>query len=401
MAHTGTQHISNGVFIMAKFIIVVMDSVGIGAQPDAARFGDEGSDTLGHIVAQSPGIKLDNLSRLGMCRLVDGLPKYDVTGSYGRAAEVFPGKDTTGGHFEISGLVMEKPFPTFPHGFPQEFIKRFEQAIGRKTIGNYAASGTEIIKVLGKQHVDTGALIVYTSADSVFQIAAHEDVVPLAEQYEICETARGMLVGDLAVGRVIARPFTGTEGNYTRTKNRRDFSFAPPGETILTALKSAGFEVAGVGKIEDIFDSVGLTMSNHTKDNDTSITATIEYMKRDFAGLVFTNLVDFDMLYGHRNNVVGYRQALEALDKRVPEILGAMSPEDVIVFTADHGCDPTTTSTDHSREYIPILVYGARVKAGVNLGTRTSFADIAATAAAFFGIEWNTGKSFYNDIKKG
>ncbi|MGE5495519.1 MAG: phosphopentomutase [Burkholderiales bacterium] len=386
---------------MAKFVIVVMDSVGIGALPDAAKFGDEGSNTLGHIIERSEGISLDNLAALGMCRLVDGLPQKDVIGSYGRAMEVFPGKDTTGGHFEIAGLVMEKPFPVFPHGFPKDFMERFEQAVGRATIGNYPASGTEIIKELGKQHVDTGALIVYTSADSVFQIAAHEDVVPLPELYDICEKAREMLTGDLGVGRVIARPFIGEEGNYVRTKNRRDFSFEPPGETILAALKSAGYEVAGVGKIEDIFANVGLTKSSHTTDNDSGVTATIEFIKQDFDGLVFTNLVDFDMLYGHRNDVEGYRKALEALDKRVPEMLEALSPEDIIVFTADHGCDPTTQSTDHSREYIPILVYGAGVSKGVDIGTRSSFADIAATAAEFFSVKWTVGKSFLIEITKG
>ncbi len=386
---------------MAKFVIVVMDSVGIGALPDAAKFGDEGSNTLGHIIERSEGISLDNLAALGMCRLVDGLPQKDVIGSYGRAMEVFPGKDTTGGHFEIAGLVMEKPFPVFPHGFPKDFMERFEQAVGRATIGNYPASGTEIIKELGKQHVDSGALIVYTSADSVFQIAAHEDVVPLPELYDICEKAREMLTGDLGVGRVIARPFIGEEGNYVRTKNRRDFSFEPPGETILTTLKSAEYEVAGVGKIEDIFANVGLTKKSHTTDNDSGVTATIEFMKQDFDGLVFTNLVDFDMLYGHRNDVEGYRKALEALDKRVPEMLETLGPDDIIVFTADHGCDPTTQSTDHSREYIPILVYGAGVRKGVDIGTRSSFADIAATAAEFFSVKWTVGKSFLSDITKG
>ncbi len=385
---------------MAKFIIFVMDSVGVGAQPDAEKFGDEGSNTIGNIIKASGGIKLDNLASLGLCRLVEGLPCKGITGSYGKSAEVFPGKDTTGGHFEIAGLILDKPFPVFPHGFPKSFIKEFEKAVGRKTIGNCHASGTEIIKTLGKQHVDTGALIVYTSADSVFQIAAHEGVVPLEEQYRICETARRMLIGDLAVGRVICRPFTGTEGNYTRTANRRDFSFAPPGETILTAVKDAGMEVAGVGKIEDIFANVGLTKSNHTKDNDSGIMATIDYIKEDFDGLVFSNLVDFDMLYGHRNNVVGYKEALEALDVRVPELLEAMSKEDIIIFTADHGCDPTTDSTDHSREYIPILIYGSKVKAGVDIGIRSSFSDIAATAAEFFGIRWNTGRSFYKEIIK-
>lgn len=387
---------------MSKFIIVVMDSVGVGAQPDADRFGDAGSDTVGHIVDAYPDIKLDNLSKLGMCRLKPQLPcTAEVIGSYGKAAEIFPGKDTTGGHFEIAGLALEKPFPTFPHGFPEDFMHAFEKAIGRKTIGNYPMSGTEIIKQLGKEHVDTGSPIVYTSADSVFQIAAHEGVIPIEEQYRICEIARNMLVGDLAVGRVIARPFTGVEGSYMRTKNRRDFSFAPPGETILTAVKAAGLEVAGVGKIEDIFAGVGLTKRNHTTDNDGGVTATIDYIRSDFDGLVFTNLVDFDMLYGHRNNVKGYREALEALDARVPEILAAMGKDDIVVFTADHGCDPTTPSTDHSREYIPILVYGQRVKADVDIGTRSSYSDIAATAAEYFGLkDWNHGTSFYQQIIK-
>ncbi|MDD5018427.1 MAG: phosphopentomutase, partial [Eubacteriales bacterium] len=326
---------------MAKFVIVVMDSLGIGEMPDAAKFGDEGSDTLGHIIEQFGDIRLDNLLRLGMCKLVDLPCRGDITGAYGKSAEVFPGKDTTGGHFEIAGLILDKPFPVFPHGFPKSFITAFEKAVGRKTLGNYPASGTEIIQQLGDKHVATGDLIVYTSADSVFQIAAHEEVVPIAEQYEICKTARAMLVGGLAVGRVICRPFVGQHGSYTRTKNRRDFSFEPPGETILTALKSAGFEVAGVGKIEDIFANTGLTKSSHTTDNDTGVTATIDYIKQDFDGLVFANLVDFDMLYGHRNNTLGYKQALEALDARIPELLGALSAGDIILFTADHGCDPT------------------------------------------------------------
>ena len=387
---------------MAKFIIVVMDSVGIGALPDAAQFGDAGSNTVGHIIEAFPDIVIDNLSRLGLCRLVDLPCEGDIIGAYGRAAEVFPGKDTTGGHFEISGLIMDKPFPTFPNGFPKSFIDAFEKAVGRKTLGNYPASGTEIIEQLGVQHVKTGALIVYTSADSVFQIAAHENVVPLQELYDICRAAREMLTGDMGVGRVIARPFIGTDGNYTRTKNRRDFSVEPPGRTILTAVKDAGMQVAGVGKIEDIFAGVGLTMRNHTTDNDSGVSATIAYMKQDFDGLVFANLVDFDQLYGHRNNIEGYKNALEALDRRVPEILEVLGDEDIIIFTADHGCDPSTPSTDHSREYIPILTYGAKVRAGVDIGTRATFADIAATVAEFFGLEdWHVGTSFYQDITGG
>lgn len=387
---------------MAKFIIIVMDSVGVGELPDAARFGDEGSDTLGHIIEAYPDIHLPNLARLGLCRIKDLAHGGEVVGAYGTAAERFLGKDTTGGHFEISGLILDKPFPTFPHGFPQSFIDAFEKAVGRGTLGNFAASGTEIIKQLGAEHVRTGKLIVYTSADSVFQIAAHEDVVPPGELYGICETARRMLTGALGVGRVIARPFTGEQGRFERTKNRRDFSFEPPGETILTALKNAGLEVLGIGKIEDIFAGVGLTRRNHTRDNDSGVTATAEAIADDFDGLIFTNLVDFDMLYGHRNNVQGYKDALEALDRRIPELLGAMRPEDIIVFTADHGCDPTTASTDHSREYIPILVYGASVAGDTNIGVRATFADIAATAAEFFGLKnWHVGTSFLREITGG
>lgn len=387
---------------MAKFIIVVMDSVGIGELPDAALYGDEGSDTLGNIIKAYPDIAMPNLAQLGLCRLTALPCAGEVTGAYGRAEELFAGKDTTGGHFEIAGLVMEQPFPVFPNGFPADFMAAFEKAIGRGTIGNIAASGTEIIEKLGQQHVKTGNIIVYTSADSVFQIAAHESVVPISEQYHICRTARNMLVGPLGVGRVIARPFAGEPGHFVRTKNRRDFSFEPPGETILSAASVAGYEVVGVGKIEDIFAGVGLTKTNHTTDNDSGITATIGYIREDFDGLVFANLVDFDMLYGHRNNAEGYKLALEALDKRVPELLRALSPDDIIIFTADHGCDPTTPSTDHSREYIPILAYGNRVKPGVNIGTRKSFADIAATAAEFFGLEnWQVGESFYKQITGG
>ncbi len=387
---------------MAKFIIVVMDSVGAGEMPDAALFKDEGSDTLGHIIEAYPNIKIDNLSRLGLCKIKNLKCDGPVTGAYGTAAELFAGKDTTGGHFEISGLILDKPFPTFPDGFPKDFMEKFEKAVGRGTLGNYPASGTEIIKQLGSEHMKTGKIIVYTSADSVFQIAAHEEVVTLDELYAICEKARSMLVGDLGVGRVIARPFIGGEGHFERTKNRKDFSFEPPGETILTAVKNEGLEVMGIGKIEDIFAGVGLTGRNHTRDNDAGITATVDAIKADYDGLVFTNLVDFDMLYGHRNNVQGYKEALEALDARIPEILDALRPEDIVVFTADHGCDPTTASTDHSREYIPILVYGSTVKAGTDIGVRSTFADIAATAAEFFALRnWHVGTSFYKQITGG
>ena len=379
-----------------------MDSAGIGAMPDAAEFGDTGTNTLGHIIEQYSDIRLDNLFSLGLCKLLDIPCPKNIMGAFGKAAEVFGGKDTTGGHFEIAGLILDKPFPVFPNGFPESFIKEFEEAIGRKVIGNYAASGTVIIQDLGDKHVRTGYPIVYTSADSVFQIAMHEDVIPIETQYKICETARQMLSGDLAVGRVICRPFVGQHGAYTRTKNRRDFSFEPPGETILTALKNKGYEVAGVGKVEDIFANTGLTKSNHTTDNDAGISATIDYIKQDFGGLVLSNLVDFDSLYGHRNNAQGYKEALEALDARIPEMLDALDDDDVIMFTADHGCDPTTVSTDHSREYIPILIWGKTIQAGVDIGTRTTFADIAATVAAFFSIgDWPVGTSFYQQIMRG
>ncbi len=387
---------------MAKFIIVVMDSAGIGALPDAALYGDEGSDTLGGIIKAYPDIALPNLSALGLCRITALQSCGKVTGAHGRAAEKFPGKDTTGGHFEIAGLILDKPFPTFHNGFPEDFIKAFERSAGRGTIGNFAASGTEIIKQLGEKHIKTGKLIVYTSADSVFQIAAHEDIVPLDELYFACAAARRLLVGDLGVGRVIARPFTGEPENFVRTKNRRDFSFEPPGETILTAAKAAGLEVAGVGKIEDIFAGVGLTKINHTTDNDSGISATVRYINESFDGLIFTNLVDFDTLYGHRNDVEGYKNALEMFDKRVPELLGALNGDDIIIFTADHGCDPTTPSTDHSREYVPVLAYGKKVAPDTSIGTRETFADIAATAADFFGLEgWKSGKSFYGLITGG
>lgn len=387
---------------MAKFIIVVMDSVGIGALPDAALYGDEGSDTLGHIIQAYPDIALPNLARLGLCRLTALPCAGAVTGAHGKAAELFAGKDTTGGHFEIAGLVLEQPFPTFPNGFPQDFMRAFEKAVHRGTLGNVAASGTEIIERLGQRHMETGKIIVYTSADSVFQIAAHEAVVPIGELYAICRTAREMLVGALGVGRVIARPFAGEPGSFARTRNRRDYSFAPPGETILTAASAAGYEVAGVGKIEDIFAGVGLTLTDHTTDNESCVAATIDYIKQGFDGLVFANLVDFDMLYGHRNNTEGYKLALEAFDKRVPALLAALGPGDVIIFTADHGCDPSTPSTDHSREYIPILAYGGRVRADVSIGVRASFADIAATAAGFFGLDnWHVGTSFYGQITGG
>lgn len=389
---------------MGKFVILVMDSVGIGALPDADRFGDMGSDTMCNLYRAMGGLTIPNLLSLGLGN-IDGIQlpvKSDnPRGAYGRAMERFSGKDTTGGHWEIAGLVLDRPFDTFPNGFPRNILDPFEAAIGAKTLGNKAASGTEIIEELGEEHLKTGYPIVYTSADSVFQIACHEEVVPREQLYEMCRIAREILTDPYYVGRVIARPFTGKPGSFIRTPGRRDFSLLPPGDTILDAISQKGYEVAAVGKIEDIFANRGITKSNHTTDNMAGVDATIQYLKEDFSGLIFTNLVDFDSLYGHRNNAAGYAKALEELDARIPELLSALRPGDILLITADHGCDPTTLdSTDHSREYIPILATGQGI-APVNLGTRDTFSDIGATAADYFGIKWPTGMSFYHQLKRG
>lgn len=370
-------------------IVIVLDSVGIGDAPDVAAFNDLGSDTLGNIAAAVGGIALPNLAALGLGRLGKflGVPQVaEPLGAYGRLTEVSAGKDTTTGHWELAGVSMATPFPTFPDGFPETFITEFERRVGRKTMGNYPASGTEILDELGERHVNTGDLIVYTSGDSVFQIAAHEEVVPIAEIYRICETARAMLTGDLAVARVIARPFVGVPGNFKRTENRRDFSLLPPRNTILDILKAHGWMVAGVGKIEDIFAHRGLTASNHTGNNLTTVDGTIEFIESRTPGLIFANLVDFDALYGHRNDPRGYAQALEVFDQNLPRILQAMSDRDILFITADHGNDPTTPSTDHSRERVPLLVYGKPVRPATALGTRASYADLAATLATLFDV---------------
>lgn len=387
---------------MKRVIIVVMDSVGMGELPDADIYGDRGSNTLGNIADSIGGFTLPNLEKLGLGN-IDGMKGFEKSasplGSYGRMTEKSPGKDTTTGHWEMAGIVLEKPFPVFPHGFPEEVIRRFETAIGTKTLGNFAASGTEIIKQLGHQHVMTEYPIVYTSADSVFQIAAHEDVIPIDGLYEMCKIARGILQGEYAVGRVIARPFTGNDGSFARTDRRHDFSLKPIKATILDGISEKGLKVKAVGKIEDIFCGSGITDSVHIHGNLDGVDKTIDYIKEDFEGLIFTNLVDFDMLYGHRNNVEGYAKALTDFDKRLPELMGAMKDDDILLVTADHGCDPTTPSTDHSREYVPLLLYGKKVKQGVNLGTRASFADIAQTLSEMFGIGSNySGKSFYEDV---
>ena len=372
-----------------KAILIVLDSVGIGELPDAANYGDAGADTLGHII-NTCHPHIPNLMEMGLGS-IDNISfssdAQNVTGSYCKMKEVSAGKDTTTGHWEIAGVQLSRPFPTFQDGFPQEFIERFEKAVGRGTLGNKPASGTAILDELGEEHIATGKLIVYTSADSVFQIAANEAVVPLPELYRICEIARDMLVGELEVGRVIARPFIGEKaGAFTRTGGRRDYSAVPP-TTMLDLLERAGKTVYAVGKIEDIFCLRGITKSNHAAGNAKCMEAAFEAMKEDFDGLLFVNLVDFDMVYGHRRDVKGYAAALEAFDREIPKIKSMMGEEDILLITADHGCDPCHTGTDHTREHVPLLIWGEKLKGGVNLGVRDTYADIAATVLDFFGVE--------------
>ena len=374
----------------AKVVLVVMDSVGVGDLPDAAEFGDTGSNTLGNIIKEMGALDIPNLVKLGIGNIQGvEVPYSDPSpvGCYGKAREVSKGKDTTTGHWEIAGIHLVKPFPVYPDGFPPEIMEAFHKATGARSMWNKPASGSEIINRLGDEHLKTGKLIVYTSADSVFQIAAHESIVPVETLYDYCRTARKILQGEHAVGRVIARPFTGTSGNYVRTRNRKDFSLPPVETTILDILAGHGIPTAGVGKIGDIFAERGLAVSLHTKGNEDGIQTTLKLMKEQRTGLIFTNLVDFDMLYGHRNDVRGYAGALEALDRRIPDLMGALGNDDVLILTADHGCDPTTPSTDHSREYIPILVYGRSLKKGVDLGIRDTFSDIGATVLDLLGIE--------------
>ena len=392
---------------MKRAIIIVLDSVGIGELPDAADFGDVGSNTLVNIKKTRPETSLPNMAALGLGNIqgedIHLLGKVDAPkGAYCKMAEKSIGKDTTTGHWEIAGIITAKPFPTYTEtGFPKELMDAFEAEIGTKCIGNYAASGTEIIKELGPEHVKTGHPIVYTSADSVFQIAAHEEVIPLERQYEICEIARRLLTGEHGVARVIARPFIGEEGNYTRTKNRKDFSLEPIGVTILDLAKEKGLNVTAVGKIEDIFEHRGMTRTDHTTNNADGIEKTILYTKEAFEGILFTNLVDTDMIYGHRNDVEGYAKALEYFDGKLEEIMAAMQEEDILFITADHGCDPTTASTDHSREYVPLLVYGKKVKEGVDLGVRKTFADLAQTVSDYLELGGSfAAESFLTDILK-
>jgi len=383
-------------------VLIVLDSVGCGDAPDADKFGDEGSNTLVNTAHAVGGLKLPNMSRLGLGNItpIEGVPPSAAPlGSYGRLTETSAGKDTTTGHWELMGVPLATPFPTYPDGFPTDIITEFERRIGRTSLGNYPASGTVILQQLGEEHMKTGQPIVYTSADSVFQIAAHEEIIPVDELYHMCQVARELLTGPHAVGRVIARPFLGEPGNFTRTQHRKDFSLLPPQDTLLDALKADGKEVMGVGKIEDIFAHRGLTQSNHTSDNMAGVDAILQFMDTGADGLIFANLVDFDMLYGHRNNARGYADALEEFDSRLPEIQQALRNGDVLILTADHGNDPTTPGTDHSRERVPILVAGPQVHRGINLGTRDSFADVTATIAEMLGVAWHgAGKSFARSI---
>jgi phosphopentomutase len=384
-----------------------LDSVGAGELPDAKEYNDEGSHTI-YSLSKSKFFNIPNLKRLGLLNIDGTREKFDASelvgnfeGSIARMAEKSKGKDTTTGHWEIAGVISSKPFPTYPNGFPDEIIKEFERRTGRKVICNLPYSGTEVIRDYGKEHMETGALIVYTSADSVFQIAAHEEIIPVKELYRYCEIAREILQGEHAVGRVIARPFVGEYPNFTRTSNRHDYSLAPP-RTMLDQLVDAGFDVLGVGKIYDIFAGRGITDTVRTKDNADGIERIIERTGRDFEGLCFINLVDFDMVYGHRNDVDGYAKALSYFDSKLPQIIGGLRDDDIMIITADHGCDPLTPSTDHSREYVPMIAYGKKIRKNNNLGTRETYADIAATILEYFNVQKEVaGTSFLNEILEG
>ena len=374
-----------------RFIVIVLDSVGIGEAPDAAAFGDVGSHTLGNIARVVGGLQVPHLERLGLANIaiLEGvLPQTKPAAAYGKMAEISAGKDTTSGHWELMGIEVSKAFPLYPNGFPPEIMDRYETETGRGWLANYPVSGTVVIDEFGEEHMRTGKTIVYTSADSVFQIAAHEEIIPLEELYRICRIAREILRGEHEVSRVIARPFIGTPGHFTRTANRHDFSVPPTEPTVLDSLKEAGLMVYAVGKIEDIFTGQGVTAAVHTQDNMDGVDKTIAAIRdQRQPGLIFTNLVDFDAKFGHRNNPEGYARALAEFDQRLPEIVDALAADDVLVITADHGNDPTTAGTDHSREYVPILIAGAPVKAGVNIGVRQTFADLAATMADSLGVK--------------
>jgi phosphopentomutase len=384
----------------SRVVWIVLDSVGIGALPDAAEYGDEGSDTLGNIARLRP-LHLPHLVSLGLANikpLANLEPASEPQACYGRCALASPGKDTTTGHWEMVGIHLEKPFPVYPNGFPPEVIDEFERRVGRSALGNRPASGTEIIKELGEEHMRTGSPIVYTSADSVFQIAAHEEVIPLWELYRMCEIAREILRGPHEVGRVIARPFVGSPGSFTRTGNRKDYAVPPPKGMLLDQLDDRDVMVFAVGKVFDIYLGRGIRDYEKTKTNEEGMEKTLAALDLVESGLIFVNLVDFDQLYGHRNDVEGYARALEAVDRWLPSLLEKLREDDLLILTADHGCDPTTASTDHSREYAPLLVYGRRARKGVCLGLRPTLSDIGQTVAEIYGLRLARGESFLNQI---
>jgi len=384
-----------------------MDSVGIGELPDAATYGDQGSNTIGNLAKRVP-LALPTLRALGLGRVAalgpeppsPARPPSPIPAAVGRMAEASAGKDSVTGHWEMMGIVLDKPFPVFPDGFSADLLAEFSRRTGRGVLGNKAASGTQIIDELGPEHLRSGALIVYTSADSVFQIAAHEEVVPIAELYRICEIAYTLAGEGLGIGRVIARPFVGAPGRFTRTANRRDYALPPPAETLLDRLKAASFPVVAIGKIEDLFAARGMTSAFHTKTDDDGMDHVASQMGSVDRGLIFTNLVDFDTQYGHRNDPAGYAANLERFDRRLSDALPLLREDDVLVVTADHGNDPTTPSTDHSREYVPLIVAGRRVRANADLGTRRTFADLGQTLADIFGVEpLASGTSFLGEIR--
>ena len=384
-----------------RIVLIVLDSAGIGEMPDAAAWGDAGADTLGHILA-SRAVHLPNLQRLGLGNirpLANAPPADSPRAAYGRCALASNGKDTTTGHWEMAGIILEKAFPTYPNGFPPDVLNQFIKETGVPGIlGNVPASGTEIIKELGAEHVATGKPIVYTSADSVFQIAAHEGVIPVPRLYEICETARAILQGPHEVGRVIARPFVGETGAFTRTENRHDYAVPPPRDNLLPTLSDEGLDVVCIGKVASVYDAMGVTQDLPGKNNPQCIDQTIRALGDETRGLIFSNLVDFDMLYGHRRDVEGYAKALEYFDTRLPEIEAAMKPGDLYILTADHGNDPTMPGSDHTREYAPLIAWGPQMREGVNLGTRGSLADIGQTIADNFGLKLTAGESFLAEI---
>jgi phosphopentomutase len=373
--------------VFSRAIVIVLDSVGIGELPDAALYEDQGSNTLGNIASQVP-LHIPTLAGLGLSRLVPlpGAAPASPAGAFGRMAERSAGKDSVTGHWELMGIVLDRAFPTFPNGFPPELIQAFEQRIGRPSIGNVVASGTAIIDELGPQHMATGFPIVYTSADSVFQIAAHEAIVPVPRLYEWCDVAYDLTVRGLGLGRVIARPFIGLPGSFARTSNRHDYAMPPIAETLLDRMVAAGHHVTSVGKVADLFAGQGISESHPTKSDADGMDRVDALMATQARGLIFANLVDFDTLYGHRNDTAGYGANLDRFDARLAALLPRLRPDDLLVVTADHGNDPTTPSTDHAREYVPVLLYGAGVRAGVDLGTRTTFADLAQTLAEVFGV---------------